>query len=320
MAYYTDWFLPSKDELNQMYVNLHLHGVGGFANNYYNCSTEGNASNIWLQYFSTGGQGVNIKSTLSYVRACRVFTSITPSYSLRDVGPSGGLIFYITGNTYYEAAPIDQSSSQSWSNIINSLVGTSSAIGTGQANTTAIIGQFGHVSSAAKLCDDLIIGAGAPTAITATSITPYTMIANWNSSIGAIGYKLDVSTNIGFTAFVTGFNNKDVGNVLTYSITGLEANITYYYRLRAYGIYGTSENSNIITTTTPLPTLTIRRLLRTWRLKIPRDKKNIGSSGIYDARIRNQNSIVEFTYGKNTRNTLGDKRIVINDISVVFMV
>jgi len=104
MAAYSDWFLPSKNELNQMYVNLHLYNIGGFVNNYYNSSTEGDASNIWLQFFSTGGQGVNIKSTLSYVRACRSFTSITPSYSLRDIGPAGGLIFYISGTTYYESS------------------------------------------------------------------------------------------------------------------------------------------------------------------------------------------------------------------------
>lgn len=69
-----------------------------------------------------------------------------------------------------------------------------------------------------------------------------------------------------------------------------------------------------------IPTLTIRRLLRTWRLKIPRDKKNIGTSESYNARIRNVDCIVEFIYGKNSRNTLGDKKIVINDISIIFMV
>jgi len=76
------------------------------------------------------------------------------------LGPAGGLIFYIdaTGTIYYEAAPGNQSASQAWSNITDVLIGTTgTAIGTGQANTTAIIAQAGHVTSAALLCENLCI-------------------------------------------------------------------------------------------------------------------------------------------------------------------
>jgi uncharacterized protein (TIGR02145 family) len=156
---FSDWFLPSKDELNAMYNELYLHGVGLFADLVYWSSSE----DIVLpdnfsqeQDFSTGIQDNGLKTNIICVRACRAFTSLT-SYSLRDIGEAGGLIFWKSGNDYLEAAPTDQSIAHTWSNITAVRVtGTATAIGTGQANTTAIIGQIGHTDSAAKLCDDYV--------------------------------------------------------------------------------------------------------------------------------------------------------------------
>lgn len=154
---FSDWFLPSINELNAMYTNLKVYGVGGFADSGYSSSSESFASfNAWI-LFTSGGILDAAKSTKLHIRACRSFTSSTV-YSLRDTGPAGGLIFYISGTTYYEAAPTDQSTAKEWSNITNVAVGTTStAIGEGQNNTNEIIAQVGHTDSAAKLCDDLII-------------------------------------------------------------------------------------------------------------------------------------------------------------------
>jgi len=90
----------------------------------------------------------------------------------------------------------------------------------------------------------------APTANPATSIVQTSFTANWNTSTTATGYRLDVATNIGFTTFVAGYNDKDVSSITTYSVTGLSANTTYFYRVRAYNTGGTSPNSGVITTTT----------------------------------------------------------------------
>ena len=71
---YTDWYLPSKDELDMMYVNLHMQGLGGFANNYYWSSTVLDGTNAWEQGFNDGFQNfTNVKLNTNYVRAVRAF-------------------------------------------------------------------------------------------------------------------------------------------------------------------------------------------------------------------------------------------------------
>ncbi len=72
---YGSWFLPSKDELNLMYVNLHKAGKGGFAGDYYWSSSEtsGNALKAWIQYFGNGNQ-YDLDRYIEYrVRPIRAF-------------------------------------------------------------------------------------------------------------------------------------------------------------------------------------------------------------------------------------------------------
>ena len=70
---YSDWFLPSKDELNLMYINLEVAGVGGFAGGFYWSSSEYNAYSAWLQDYGNGFQGSYGKYGAYRVRAVRVF-------------------------------------------------------------------------------------------------------------------------------------------------------------------------------------------------------------------------------------------------------
>ena len=93
----------------------------------------------------------------------------------------------------------------------------------------------------------------APIVTTATLITGTSFSANWNSATGVTGYYLDVASDNAFTSYVAGFNNQDVGNVVTYSVTGLTAGNTYYYRVKSYNTSGTGENSSIITVMTVPP-------------------------------------------------------------------
>jgi len=68
---YGDWYLPSKYELNLLF--LQKTAVGGFASAWYWSSTESNNLNAWAHSFSMGIQSTSSKSITSSVRAVRAF-------------------------------------------------------------------------------------------------------------------------------------------------------------------------------------------------------------------------------------------------------
>jgi hypothetical protein len=53
---YDDWFLPSKNELNLMFVYLKERGIGGFKEDWYWSSSAGSGNGVWTQRFSDGVQ------------------------------------------------------------------------------------------------------------------------------------------------------------------------------------------------------------------------------------------------------------------------
>jgi len=93
-----------------------------------------------------------------------------------------------------------------------------------------------------------------PMATPATNITSYSFDANWYTGYGADGYYLDVATDTGFINMVGGYDNLNVGDTNSYTVSGLSPATRYYYRLRSYNVAGASPNSNEITVDTyPLP-------------------------------------------------------------------
>jgi hypothetical protein len=68
---YTDWRLPTRNELNLLYLEKTV--VGGFGSPYYWSSSENNSPNAWFQGFANGGQSSNNKTNTYSVRAVRAF-------------------------------------------------------------------------------------------------------------------------------------------------------------------------------------------------------------------------------------------------------
>jgi hypothetical protein len=60
---------------------------------------------------------------------------------------------------------------------------------------------------------------------------------NWNASsddVGVAGYRVDVALDAGFTKMVSGYGDKDAGNNLWISLSGLQPGTAYFGRVRAY--------------------------------------------------------------------------------------
>ncbi|MHC1693001.1 MAG: InlB B-repeat-containing protein [Sphaerochaetaceae bacterium] len=73
MVEYDDWFLSSKDELNEMYQNLKRNDLGGFSGGFYWSSSESDASKAWDQSFYDGTQNPVNRNFAFMVRPARAF-------------------------------------------------------------------------------------------------------------------------------------------------------------------------------------------------------------------------------------------------------
>jgi hypothetical protein len=139
-----------------------------------------NKSIIWLsdntavatvsdsgQIIPTGPVGtVHITATSLDSGVVGTCTVTVRYYQVGDLGPAGGIVFYDDGNQqswgrWLEAAPSDQSNGLRWNNGQDVVITTATAIGTGKANTDAIISAQGNPTGnnyAANLCKNQSIG------------------------------------------------------------------------------------------------------------------------------------------------------------------
>ncbi len=108
---------------------------------------------------------------------------------------------------------------------------------------------YGNVSNTIKVTTLVPIPV-APVLTTNNVFTQTSAKITWNGVVGAEKYFVDVSSSNTFGSFVTGYENKDVGNVTSTYVYGLQPNTQYFVRVRSYNTNGTSQNSTVLTVTT----------------------------------------------------------------------
>jgi len=70
---YSDWYLPSLNELSLMYTNLKVQGLGSFTSAYYWSSSQYSSTNGYVQSFTANSNAIASKSSSYRVRAIRSF-------------------------------------------------------------------------------------------------------------------------------------------------------------------------------------------------------------------------------------------------------
>jgi cytoskeletal protein CcmA (bactofilin family) len=198
---YSDWFLPSKDELNQLYLNR--VAIGGFTNAFYWSSTEATQFFTWRQNLNTGVQDTLGKSGLMYVRAIRTF-SIPALTVVGNTTISGSLT--ITGSL----------------NISGSLIVTGSA--RGNVVPITIVSSTASLDMTSGSYFTLTLANTTNTHIRATSITPGVnatlLVTTGTNSSASLSPLLLQPSGSSYTASL-GSGKKDVLSLVAFDSTNM---------------------------------------------------------------------------------------------------
>jgi hypothetical protein len=145
----------------------------------------------------------------------------------------------------------------SWSDLADGTVGASGTQ-TGSLELAAVTaGLSGHqfravatnvagtVNSAAATLTVTAVVPLAPVGASRTDTSVSAFTAIWDPVFNATGYRIDVASDAGFTSFVSGLQDLDVGDVTEFDVSGLTPG-SYYLRVRAYNTEGTSTSSEAV--------------------------------------------------------------------------
>jgi hypothetical protein len=280
---YTDWYLPSRDELNKLYINRVV--IGSFITNnthpvsVYWTSNEANSSVANGQNFGTGSYLPDSKAWTFQVRAVRTTTLIPVAINnpvLAATAPAGITSTSATsgGNVIDEGATQvstrglvygTTTGSSTFSVTVGSGAGTFSSTLTGLLQgTTYYVRSFatnvqgtgyGAETSFTTQTTATVSVTATPTSLTTTSaIGGGTISSNGGATITTSGLVWDASANPTI-ALSTKTTDGTTSGTFTSSITGLTQGATYHVRAYATNYLGTNYGPDITFTTITTPTV-----------------------------------------------------------------
>ena len=175
---YSDWYLPSKDELDQLYLRRTAVG-GSFRVDSYWSSTESNANDAWSQRFIEGRPGLEerFKGFADYVRPIRAFAPATKiSITRSAVGTQRGTAFttqpqitiqYTNNDTATVSSAVVTASISSGGTLVGTTTATASS-GVATFSNLGVDGTIGTTYTISYTALDLPV-ASATVTLTGTS-------------------------------------------------------------------------------------------------------------------------------------------------------
>ncbi len=196
-----------------------------------------------LEFFVGGAwQPIGCGCAAAPATPSRIFGAFTglcatspQAFSVTPVAGASSYIWTVPGDTAAVIEPVGNGSS------VNIVFNGSST------NYTISVAASNPCGTSPAISQSITTGAStlsAPVLNPITVATNNTMTVSWPTVTNASGYYIDVADNSGFYPLL--LSNSDIGNVTSYTISGLSSCTTYYVRLRAYnGCNPVSAYSNI---------------------------------------------------------------------------
>jgi acid phosphatase type 7 len=111
---------------------------------------------------------------------------------------------------------------------------------------------YGAVAGGEELTDKVTVNfiPRAPVSLAASNVETREFTANWELVDHIDTYSLDISTDSTFSSYISGYQDRDVGNVTSHVVENILPGTNYVYRVRAIGAGLTGANSESIGVTT----------------------------------------------------------------------